>query len=70
MKVWINSLQLIIEKMKDEEKWHNNYINILSRRKKNQRIRERDIAAISQRIQSQRKYNLRTKANEPTMFHN
>lgn len=69
MKVWINSLQLIIEKMKDEEKWHNNYINILSR-KKNQRRRERYIAAISQRIQSQRKYNLRTKANEPTMFHN
>lgn len=34
MKVWINSLQLIIEKMKDEEKWHNNYINILSRKKK------------------------------------
>lgn len=33
MKVWINSLQLTIEKMKDEEKWHNNYISILSRKK-------------------------------------
>lgn len=33
MKVWITSLQLIIEKMKDEEKGHNNYISILSRKK-------------------------------------
>lgn len=33
MKVWINSLQLITQKMKDEEKWRNNYISILSRKK-------------------------------------
>lgn len=30
MKVWVNSLQLVIGKMKDEEKWPNNYISIHS----------------------------------------
>lgn len=67
MKGWVNSLQLVIGKMKDEEKWPNNYISICSINIKGEKKYR---AAIHQRIQSQRKHTLRTKAIELTMFHN